>query len=142
VTATNSANYSFSSGPTISALTLEPSGKDVTLTVGGLVTCDHYTLTVSGVKDLTGNTIVTTNLSGTMPSYQLDYALDGTATDSSNPFGYPASNAIDGNTATFMHTGNADNEWWEVDMGSSKAIGQIALWFRTDCCYDRDGNLL
>ncbi|HWV99283.1 MAG TPA: discoidin domain-containing protein [Candidatus Acidoferrum sp.] len=144
VTATNSANYSFSSGPTISALTLEPSGKDVTLTVGGLVTCDQYTLTVSGVKDLTGNTIVTTNLSGTMPSYQLDYALDGTATDSSNPFGYPARNAIDGDTGTFMHTSNGDNEWWEVDLGAARNIGQIALWFRADCstCVDRDGNLL
>ena len=142
VTATNSANYSFSSGPTISALTLEPSGKDVTLTVGGLVTCDQYSLTVSGVKDLSGNTIVTTNLSGTTPSYQLNYALDGTATDSSNPFGFPPSNAIDGDTSTIMHTSNGDNEWWEVDLGAARNIGQIALWFRTDCCYNRDGNLV
>ena len=144
VTATNSANYAFASGPTISALTLAPSGKDVTLTVGGLVTCNQYTLTVSGVKDLTGNTIVTTNLSGAVPSYQLDYALDGTATESSNPFGYPASNAIDGDTGTFMHTSNGDNEWWEVDLGVARNIGQIALWFRTDCstCVNRDGNLM
>jgi hypothetical protein len=99
---------------------------------------------VSGVKDLSGNTIVTTNLSGTMPSYQLDYALDGTATESSNPFGYPASNAIDGNTGTFMHTSNGDNEWCEVDLGAARNIGQIALWFRTDCstCVGRDGNLI
>ena len=144
VTATNSANYVFGAGPTISALTLDPSGQNVTLTVGGLVTCDDYTLTVSGVKDLSGNTIVTTNLSGTTPSYQLDYALDGTATDSSNPFGYDPGNAIDGDTGTFMHTSNGDNEWWEVDLGAARNIGQIALWFRTDCstCVGRDGNLI
>src|SRR6266850_5845054 len=117
-------------------------GKDVTFAVNGLVTCDQYTLNVSGIKDLAGNTIVSTNLSGTMPSYQLNYALDGTATDSSDPFGYPPSNAIDGNTSTIMHTGNADNEWWEVDLGAARNIGQIALWFRRECCYDRDGNLV
>jgi len=142
LTATNPANYAFASGPTISNFTLAPSGKDVTFTVNGLVTCDQYSLSVGGVKDLAGNTMVSTNLSGTMPSYQLNYALDGTATESSNPFGFPASNAIDGNTGTIMHTGNADNEWWEVDLGAARNIGQIALWFRTDCCYDRDGNLV
>jgi len=57
------------------------------------VTCDQYTLSVSGIKDRAGNTIVSTNLSGTMPSYQLNYALDGTATDSSNPFGFAPGNA-------------------------------------------------
>jgi hypothetical protein len=142
VTATNPANYAFASGPTISNLALAPNGKDVTFTVDGLATCDQYTLNVSGVKDLAGNTIVSTNLSGTTPTYQLNYALDGTATDSSNPFGYDPSNAIDGDTGSIMHTGNADNEWWEVDLGATRNIGQIALWFRTDCCYDRDGNLL
>ncbi len=141
-TATNPANYSFTAGPTIGAVAPAPNGKDVTLTVNGLVTCDPYTLTVSGVKDLVGNTLVTTNLSGTMPSYQLNYALDGTATESSNPFGFPASNAIDGNTGTIMHTDANDNEWWEVDLGAARNIGQIALWFRTDCCADRDGNLV
>jgi hypothetical protein len=142
LTATNPANYAFASGPTISNLTLAPNGKDVTFTVNGLVTCDQYTLNVSGIKDLAGNTIVSTNLSGTMPSYQLNYALDGTATDSSNPFGFAPGNAIDGNTGSIMHTGNADNEWWEVDLGVARNIGQIALWFRTDCCYDRDGSLV
>ena len=142
LTATNPANYVFASGPTITNLTLAPNGKDVTFTVNGLVTCDQYTLSVSGIKDLAGNTIVSTNLSGTMPSYQLNYALDGTATDSSNPFGFAPGNAIDGDTSSIMHTGNADNEWWEVDLGSARSIGQIALWFRTDCCYDRDGSLV
>lgn len=142
LTATNPVNYAFASGPTITNLTLAPNGKDVTFIVNGLVTCDQYTLNVSGIKDLAGNTIVSTNISGTMPSYQLNYAFDGTATDSSNPFGFAPGNAIDGNTGSIMHTGNADNEWWEVDLGVARNIGQIALWFRTDCCYDRDGNLV
>ena len=141
-TATNTGNYVFAGGPTISDAMLLPDGKSVTLVVSGLVACDDYFLAISGVKDLAGNPIVATNLMGSIPSFQINYALDGTATESSNPFGRPASNAIDGNLSNLMHTSNADNEWWEVDLGSPKSIGQIALWFRTDCCGDRDGNLI
>jgi hypothetical protein len=141
-TATNTDNYVFAGGPTASDLVLQPDGKSVTFVVNGLVACDDYSLAIGGVKDLAGNPIVATNLMGTIPSFQINYALDGTATESSNPFGRPASNAIDGDLNTLMHTSNADNEWWELNLGSPKSIGQIALWFRRDCCADRDGNLV
>jgi hypothetical protein len=141
-TATNVANYVFAGGATVANPVLAPNGKDVTFAVIGLMACDQYVVNVSGIKDLAGNPIVSTNLTGTIPAFQINYALDGTATESSNPFGYPASNAIDGNTGNLMHTGNGDNEWWEVDLGSPSSIGQIALWFRRDCCETRDGNLV
>jgi len=38
--------------------------------------------------------------------------------------------------------GQRRQRWWEVDLGSLQSIGQIALWFRRDCCYDRDGSLV
>jgi alpha-L-fucosidase len=27
--------------------------------------------------------------------------------------------------------------WWQVDLGADTAIGEIAVWNRTDCCSDR-----
>ena len=141
-TATNAVNYVFAGGPTGSSPVLAPNGKDVTLTVNGLAPCDEFVLNISGVRDLAGNPIIATNLAGTMPALQINYALDGTATSSSTGWNMPPTRAIDGDTSTIAHTFNADNEWWEVDLGSPKPIGQIALWFRRDCCVERDGNLL
>ena len=142
LTATNTANYVFAGGPALANAVLATNGTDVTFEISNLFQCDNYTLSITGVKDLAGNTILATNLMGSVPAYQINYDLDGTATDSSNPFGYPAGNAIDGNTGNLMHTGNADNEWWEVDLGTPRTIGQIALWFRRDCCEVRDANLV
>ncbi|HVK21266.1 MAG TPA: discoidin domain-containing protein, partial [Actinokineospora sp.] len=38
------------------------------------------------------------------------------------------------------HTADAPldtNPWWQVDLGSSQAVGTIKLFNRTDCCADR-----
>ena len=142
--ATNTANYVFAGGPTVANAVLAANGKDVTFIVSGLVPCDSYTLNVSAVKDLAGNSIIASNLNGSVPSFQINYALDGTATQSTTySAAYPASNAIDNNTGTFMHSTLGDNQWWEVDLGAPKSIGQIVLWFRNCCNADgRDNDLV
>ena len=51
--------------------------------------------------------------------------------------------AVDGDTdGNFFHQSvtstNLDpHPWWQVDLGSSKAIGSIVIWNRTDCCPSR-----
>jgi len=57
-----------------------------------------------------------------------------------------ASLAIDGNTdgdlvgaGTVSHTKSTDNPpWWEGDLGQTNLIGEIRVWFRTDCCQNRN----
>lgn len=129
---------------TLSNGTLDANGQNVTFDVTGVFGGDDYTLKVSGVQDQTGNTMVAANLTGTLPAIRF-MILDqvGTATQSSNPFGYPASNARDDNINTYSHTFNNDNEWWELDLGTNAGpIGGLNIWFRQDCCYDRNHNVL
>jgi hypothetical protein len=51
--------------------------------------------------------------------------------------------AADGNTdGNFFHgsvtsTNQDANAWWQVDLGTSTAIGSIVVWNRTDCCPSR-----
>lgn len=51
--------------------------------------------------------------------------------------------ARDGNTdgdwrnGSVTHTELDQNAWWEIDLGSSKAIDHIFVWNRTDCCAER-----
>ncbi len=72
-----------------------------------------------------------------------DLALGMPATQSSTLPGYPsavAGSAVDGNTDGnfFDYSVSATNleldPWWEVDLGSSMAIGSIVVWNRTDQC--------
>ena len=69
-------------------------------------------------------------------------ALNKTATQSSTVLGGDASRAIDGNTDgdwwhnSVTHTGNPQG-WWQVDLGSSQAVGEVRVWNRTDCCANR-----
>ena len=79
----------------------------------------------------------------------VNVARAGVATQSTEDNGGAPSRAIDGNTdgnwgnSSVTHTGNApiDNEWWEVDLGAPKTIDVIHVWFRTDCCAERNENL-
>jgi len=71
-------------------------------------------------------------------------ALAGTATQSSSlGLDTGAANAIDGNTSgefihgSVTHTIDADQDWWEVDLGSVQPIKLIRIWNRTDCCSGR-----
>jgi hypothetical protein len=66
------------------------------------------------------------------------------ATQSSTYPGYAsAAAAVDGNTSGSFFGGSvtATNldlyAWWQVDLGTSAAIGSIVIWNRTDCCGPR-----
>jgi hypothetical protein len=57
-----------------------------------------------------------------------------------------ASRAVDGNTdgtysgSSISHTQNDPQAWWQVDLQSPRAIGNVVLFNRTDCCSDRLSN--
>jgi len=80
-TTTNTVNYGFGAGTQVTAASLDPDGHAVTLNVQGLGSARQYSLALSGVKDLAGNSIVSINLKGTL---QIDDALTGTASQSSD----------------------------------------------------------
>src|ERR1051325_8434047 len=73
-------------------------------------------------------------------------ALGKSATQSSDPFGAPASRAVDGNTNgnwannSVTHTDYNYEGWWQVDLGSVQSISSIKLSNRTDCCAERLSN--
>jgi len=75
-----------------------------------------------------------------------NYALTGTASQSSLGYGGIASRAIDGNTSglwgngSVTHTTLQSGAWWEVDLGDLIAIDEIVIWNRTDCCTARLNN--
>jgi galactose oxidase len=69
-------------------------------------------------------------------------ALGRPATQSSTWGNGDAALAVDGNTLSVTDTGlsqtNSDPQaWWQVDLGSTQAIGRVHVWRRTDCCLDR-----
>lgn len=49
-----------------------------------------------------------------------------------------AGNAVDGSLGDFADTLEQAQPWWQVDLGTSYPIDQIAVYNRTDCCQDRD----
>src|SRR6267142_1896674 len=68
------------------------------------------------------------------------------ATQRDNPFGLPPASGNDGNivaSTAFAHTGNADNEWWEVNLGAPHPIKEVRIWLRSDSASftSRDANL-
>jgi len=145
-TVTNLNNYLLTGGPSVGSLTPGADGKSVTLVIQNVLLGDSIALTVSGIKDLAGNTIVTKNISAAIPQTPINYARGGIAYQSSiynNPYTV-ASKAIDGNTAgswgsgSIACTANAGLGWWEVDMLSPKTIGSVEVWWRTDCCGTRN----
>ncbi len=70
-------------------------------------------------------------------------ALGKSATQSSVSYGAGATRAVDGitsgawNDASVTHTNSQAQPWWEVDLGSSQAIGDLVIHNRTDCCSSR-----
>src|SRR6266404_9291590 len=68
------------------------------------------------------------------------------ASQRDDPFGLPPRYGNDGNivaNTTFAHTGNADNEWWEVNLGAAHPIREVRVWLRSDSASftSRDANL-
>ncbi|MBL9126442.1 MAG: SUMF1/EgtB/PvdO family nonheme iron enzyme, partial [Verrucomicrobiales bacterium] len=144
--ATRTANYDFGAGVTVAQARLGPvlldsadqhPFQDVVLAVSGLSQNVPYSVTVSGIKDLGGNTVVPTTRTGTTPFFEVNWAQAGTATQSSTGPGGDASHANDGNTNQSFASGSVtingaaeDPGWWEVDLGGSKPIGRLKVWFR------------
>lgn len=68
----------------------------------------------------------------------VNVAIEGTAKQSSTAFGGDASRAIDGNIDgdythdSVTHTGQQNNPWIEVDLGSPQPIDKLVIWNRTD----------
>ena len=145
-TVTDPKNYVLVDSPggtaTLTSATT-PSSTNVSFEVTGLYGGDDYTLNISGVKDVAQASTVTTNLTGTVPGLRVAI-LEGIGTATQMDAGYGAPGlARDGDINTFNHTLNADNEWWELDLGSAQGpIAGLAIYFRQDCCYDRNHNLL
>ncbi len=53
------------------------------------------------------------------------------ASQKDNPFGLGPASGNDGlivKTTAFAHTGNADNEWWEVNLGAAQPIKEVRIW--------------
>ena len=147
-TATNLANYVFANGVGVTNAVLY-SNQTVQLTVTNLPQNANYSLAISGVQDLAGNPNATTNLTGNVGFYELNFALSGIATQSSTAWGGVASRAIDGNTDGVFGDGScthsADppsetNRFWEVDLGAVMDFARLSVWFRTDCCWFRNTN--
>ena len=79
--------------------------------------------------------------------WRVNLARGKPATQSTTAHNADAARAVDGNTSgswgdnSVTHTAEPSNEaWWQVDLGRSEALSQIALWNRTDCCSDRLSN--
>src|SRR6266436_6730841 len=68
------------------------------------------------------------------------------ASQKDNPFGLGPAYGNDGlivKTTAFAHTGNADNEWWDVNLGAAQPIKEVRIWLRSDSAafVSRDANL-
>ncbi|GLQ74165.1 galactose-binding domain-containing protein [Vibrio penaeicida] len=75
-----------------------------------------------------------------------NYALAGIATQSSDYASRTAERAIDGRTDqnynfdSVTHTNNEIEPWWQVDLRTSKNLKEIKIYFRNDCCEERNSN--
>ena len=133
------SHYTFA-GSTVTAASLKANGTNLVLMVETPPAAGaSYSLTLSGVLDVAGNALATTPLSGTVAFYEVNWALTGTATQSSSQLvGGGAELAIDGNVDGFYSNGSVtlngvaeDAGWLEVDLGGMKPIGKLHPWFRT-----------
>jgi hexosaminidase len=71
-------------------------------------------------------------------------ALNKPASQASTAYDGVAARAVDGNTdgrwgsGSVTHSEESITEpWWQVDLGSTTAVGSVELFNRTDCCSDR-----
>ena len=70
-----------------------------------------------------------------------NYALNGTATQSTEAWGGVPGNAINGNLGDFTHTASDDpDRWWELDLGEDLEVKEIIVYNRASCCGERLNN--
>ncbi|WP_319956155.1 alpha-L-fucosidase [Micromonospora yasonensis] len=138
-------------------LSLEPSTFKLDASPGGGAQRFRTTLSVAadapfGQQDITmtatvGNTTFTarTRVDVQRPNLALNKpAVQSSTYPSLGGVSFSASNAVDGDTdglhLNLSHTNNDQSAWWQVDLGSSQPVGQVAVWNRADCCTDRLAN--
>jgi hypothetical protein len=127
-----------SSGPTIALSTKTSDNID-----GTVVTGRYIRLTRTANSIATGGQAQVINL-GEIEVYDQDgVKMTGLSASASSIYTvggtYPPANLIDGNLNTFAST-NEDgigNTWVQIDLGSNRAIGQILVYNRADCCQNR-----
>ena len=67
-----------------------------------------------------------------------NYALNGTATQSTMGWGGVAENGINGDLGDCTHTAADDpDKWWELDLGDIYELKQIVVYNRASCCGER-----
>ena len=56
--------------------------------------------------------------------------------------GYPADNAVDGDTGNFTHTANVADSYWMADLGREVPVDRVEIVNRSSCCDKRLGGLV
>ena len=74
--------------------------------------------------------MVATAAAATCATTNIAQGKTATASSTENA-GFPASNAVDGNTGTRWSSAFSDPQWLEVDLGSSQSICQVTLNWET-----------
>lgn len=78
---------------------------------------------------------------------EVNYAPAGTASASSEGYGGVATRGNDGNTDgnwggnSVTHTLEDPGAFWEVVLEAAQTVGRVQVWFRTDCCFERNSDL-
>ncbi|MFE1951527.1 GH92 family glycosyl hydrolase [Streptomyces sp. NPDC059524] len=130
--------------PSSGRLSVDAGGRaatEVTVAAGDSAKPGLRTVEVTMTDTSTGEPLGSTFLSLKVTS--LSYGKP--ATQRSTAWGGVAARAVDGNTdgnytvGSVTHTaedGSAE-PWWQVDLGASRAISDVTVWNRTDCCSER-----
>ncbi|MBL9167480.1 MAG: Ig-like domain-containing protein [Verrucomicrobiales bacterium] len=156
-TAETVANYVFAGGVTVQSARLLRTysdaggtyGSNVVLSLSGPPMNTDYSVRIDSVKDVAGNEMAAAaNLSGNVGFYEINLARGGIASSSSVDFGGVPERAIDGDAngelsaGTLMHSRAEPNPYLQVDLPAPTAIGRIVFWRRTDCCDERNTDVL
>ncbi|MBM3844755.1 MAG: hypothetical protein FJ405_00520 [Verrucomicrobia bacterium] len=155
-TAETVANYVFANGVAVTSATLVRSysdaggtyGSNVVLTLTGLPMNTAYSVSISGVLDLGNNPMAAVTLTGNCGFYEINAAIAGTATSTSVDYGGVPERANDGNTngdwgaGSTTHNRGEPNPYVQIDLPAPTEIGRVNFWRRTDCCDDRNVDVL
>ena len=129
-----SATYLWSpGGATTPEITVSPAvSTTYTVTVtDGVTGCSASAVGRVGVSSVVANWALS-GVASASSAYQ-NVALPSRAIDGNR-------DGVFGNNSTF-HSGTTAQDWWRVDLGTARPIKRIKLWFRTDCCGERNTNI-